>query len=325
MSSSKRVIVTGASGFIGSTLCRRLISDGHDVHLLLRPADARWRLNGIEAHCHVHEVALQQQELLERIVIRTNPDWVFHLAAHGAYSSQDNVQKIVTTNFNGIVNLVEACLKTDFQAFVNAGSSSEYGFKDHPPLEAELPEPNSHYAATKSAATLYCQFIATQSQRRLTTLRLYSVYGPWEEPTRLMPTLLLAALRREYPPLVARTVARDFVYIDDVIDAFLLAADSPHPVERGVFNIGSGVQTTLGDLVAVVRGIFEIDGEPEWGTMQDRSWDTTVWVGDATLAESLLGWKATIPIDEGLRKLAEWLVSERGMRDYYETARSLPK
>ena len=86
------------------------------------------------------------------IVIDIDPHWVFHLATYGAYSSQSDVQTIVTTNYNGTVNLVEACLETGFEAFVNAGSSSEYGYKDHAPVESELPEPNSHYAATKAAA-----------------------------------------------------------------------------------------------------------------------------------------------------------------------------
>lgn len=321
----KRVILTGASGFIGANLARRLLRDGHEVHLLVRPAESRWRLDSVSGEVSYYEVALQQQALLEDIVTRIDPDWVFHLAAYGSYSTQRDVQSIITTNYNGTVNLVEACLKTGFQAFVNAGSSSEYGYKGHAPVESELPEPNSHYAASKAAATLYCQFIASQSQRRLTTLRLYSVFGPWEEPTRLMPTLLLAALRGGLPPLVSPTIARDFVYVDDIVEAFLMAAGATAEVHRGVYNIGTGVQTTLLALVEVVRQHFEISAEPQWGSMPDRGWDTDVWVADPTLVESQIGWKPTHSLESGLRAFADWLTTEPGIRAYFETARTPPQ
>ena len=163
----KRVVLTGASGFIGANFTRRLIADGHEVHLLLRPVEERWRIDAISNSVTVHEVALQQRVRLQEIVTDIDPHWVFHLATYGAYSSQRDVQTIVSTNYNGTVNLVEACLETGFEAFVSAGSSSEYGYKDHAPAESELTEPNSHYAATKAGAALYCRFIAQSRQRRL--------------------------------------------------------------------------------------------------------------------------------------------------------------
>ena len=165
---TKRVLLTGATGFIGANLARRLIGDGHDVHLLVRPVESRWRIDSIARHVRLHEVALEQQERVEQIVTAVDPEWVFHLAAYGSYSSQRDVQSIVATNYNGTVNLLEACLKTGFEAFVNAGSSSEYGHMAHAPSESELPEPNSHYAATKAAATLT---VGSSPSRRADGLR----------------------------------------------------------------------------------------------------------------------------------------------------------
>ena len=255
--SPRRALVTGATGFIGANLARRLVRDGHDVHLLVRPADARWRIDPIVKDLRLHEVTLEDQERVEDVVTNIEPEWVFHLAAYGSYSSQKDVQAIVATNYNGTVNLVEACLKTDFEAFVNAGSSSEYGHKDHAPSESELTEPNSHYAATKAAATLYCRFTAEQTKRRLSTLRLYSVFGPWEDPTRLLPTLVIYGLRGELPPLVSPSIARDYVYVDDAVDAFILAAQTPTEDPGPVLNVGTGVQTSLDQLVQLVQDQFE--------------------------------------------------------------------
>jgi nucleoside-diphosphate-sugar epimerase len=323
--SRKRVILTGGSGFIGANLARRLLEDGHELHLLVRPSEARWRLDSVVGDIHFHDLALQQQELVEEVVTGIDPHWIFHLAAHGSYSTQQDVQNIVTTNFNGTVNLVEACLKTGFEAFVNAGSSSEYGHKSHAPKESELPEPNSHYAASKAAATLYCQFTANSQKRRLTTLRLYSVYGPWEEPTRLMPTLMLYGLRGELPPLVSPTIARDFVYVDDVIEAFLMAAETTTDDYGCVFNIGTGIQTPLHELVESVRRQFEITSQAEWGSMPDRHWDTDVWVADPSSVKADLGWKPSHTIDEGLRQFLKWLQTDPNILRHYETSRIPPR
>ena len=321
----KRVVVTGAAGFIGANLARRLVRDGHEVHLLLRPAEASWRLAAIGDDVFRHHVDLRDRDDVARIVRAIDPGWVFHLAAYGAYSSQCDVQKIVTTNYNGTVNLVEACLETGFESFVSAGTSSEYGYKDHAAVESELAEPNSHYAATKAAATLYCRFVAQSRGRHISTLRLYSVFGPWEDPTRLLPRLIVCGLRDELPPLAAPTIARDFVYVDDAVEAFVRAA-SVHGEDPGpVLNVGTGVQTTLGQLVEVVRDQFQISTEPRWGSMHNRGWDTHIWVADPTLIQSSIGWKPSFELQEGLREFTKWLVSEPGVRERYETTDTPPQ
>jgi nucleoside-diphosphate-sugar epimerase len=323
--SRKRVLVTGATGFIGANLAHRLVRDGHEVHLLVRPAEARRRIDSLASQVFLHESALQQRARVEKIVRTIDPQWVFHLAAYGSYSSQRHVQTIVTTNYNGTVNLVEACLKTNFEVFVNAGSSSEYGYTDHAPPESELPKPNSHYAATKAAATLYCGFIAQQQERRLPTLRLYSVFGPWEDPTRLVPTLLICGLRGELPPLVSPKISRDFVYVDDAVEAFVLTAQRSTNEFGPVFNVGTGVQTTLQQLVELVRRQFAISAEPKWGSMPDRDWDTDFWISDSTRIRDTIGWKNTFDLEEGLRKFTGWLTSDPDIRQHYETHRTPPR
>jgi UDP-glucose 4-epimerase len=323
--SCKRVLLTGATGFVGANLARRLVRDGHQVHLLVRPADTRWRIDSITEDVHLHEASLQDQSRVEEVVTEIDPQWVFHLATYGAYSSQRDVETIVTTNYNGTVNLVEACLKTGFEAFVSAGSSSEYGYKDHAPSEFELPEPNSHYAATKAAATLYCRFTALAHQRRLSTLRLYSVFGPWEDPTRLFPTLLIRGLRGELPPLVSPTIARDYVYIDDAVEAFILTAQTPLEDVGAVFNVGTGAQTSLRELVGIVRKQLSVRVQPEWGSMSDRDWDTDVWVSDPERIHASIGWKPAFSLEQGLEEFTKWITSDPTIRTRYETCRTPPQ
>jgi dolichol-phosphate mannosyltransferase len=204
---------------------------------------------------------------------------------------------------------------------VNAGSSSEYGLKDHPPPEHELPEPNSAYAVTKASATLLGGWLARSREVAITTLRLYSAFGPWEEPRRLMPALVAAGLDRRLPPLADPTIARDFVYVEDVCDAFMLAAQRAQPGEGAVYNIGSGMQTSLRELAEVARRVFSIEEEPEWAAFPARDWDTDVWVADARRAASELGWQARTSLEAGLAAFAHWMHGqEPAVAGRYRTA-----
>ena len=126
-------------------------------------------------------------------------------------------------------------------------SSSEYGLKDHAPHEDEPLEPNSPYAAAKAEATAHAL------ERGAVVLRLYSAYGPWEEPSRFVPTLLAHALAGRLPPLVSPDVARDFVHVDDVCAAFVLGAGAP---AGRVYNVGSGRQTTVAEVVELARRLL---------------------------------------------------------------------
>ena len=132
----KRVLLTGASGFVGSSLARRLLRDGHQVHLLVRPSYNAWRLSEIRENVRIHEIEAFDRSKLTALVGNCSPDWIFHLMAHGAYSHQTDTVQIAQTNLLSTIVFLEACLDVGFEAFVHAGSSSEYGFKDHAPSEA---------------------------------------------------------------------------------------------------------------------------------------------------------------------------------------------
>ena len=315
----KRVLLTGASGFVGANLARRLLQDGHPVHLMLRPGQDAWRVEGIRREVTIHDADLTDGPSLERAVAAARPDWIFHLAAFGAYSWQKDPMKILDVNFFGTVRLMEACLKSGFAAFINTGSSSEYGLKDHAPAEDEAVAPNSNYAVAKVAATHYCQLTAREQKVRVATLRLYSAYGPWEEPNRLIPTLLCRGLAGGYPPLVDPTVARDFVHVDDVCEAYLRAATTPVPEPGAVYNVATGVMTTLKDAVETTRDLLKIPSEPVWGTMPNRSWDTTVWVGQPKKIMAALGWTPRMTFRDGMQATASWLKEARGRAEWYRS------
>jgi UDP-glucose 4-epimerase len=313
----KRVVVTGASGFIGANLTRRLLGEGHEIHLFLRRAYQPWRLEEILDHVRCHEITVEDRETVSRAIREIRPDWVFNLAAFGAYSWQVGLEPMVATNVLGCASLVEACAKVGVEAFIQTGSSSEYGYKDHATREDELAQPNSHYAITKLAATHYCQLASRDHGLNIITVRLYSIYGPYEEPTRLIPTLAAYGIRGKLPPLVSPWIARDFVHVDDAISAMLLlTAARPIEFER-LYNICSGTQSTIETLVAIARNTMNIPEKPSWSTMKPRSWDTNVWLGSPDLIARQVGWHPALNLEVGFRKTVDWLLENPKVLKFY--------
>jgi UDP-glucose 4-epimerase len=312
----KRVLITGATGFVGANLARRLIGDGHEVNVLVRPQHTRWRIETIKHEIAIHEASLCDKQAVDRVVQRVRPEWVFHLAAYGAYSWQEDMRQMMQTNIIGTNNLVEACLQTGFEAFVNTGSSSEYGFKNVAPMETALLEPNSSYAVTKALATLFCQFTAQNHNVHIPTLRLYSAYGSYEDPNRLMPTLIRHGLKHSLPPLVNPNVAHDYIFIDDVVAAYLLAATCREQEPGTIYNIGSGVQTTLREVVKVAQRVLGLDdSEPQWNSMPNRRWDTTTWVANNRKICTKLGWQPASTLEQGFRQMVAWVRDNPNMYD----------
>jgi dolichol-phosphate mannosyltransferase len=139
-------------------------------------------------------------------------------------------------------------------------------------------------------------------------LRLYSVYGPLEDTSRLFPSLLRQALEGKLPPFVDPLTSRDFIHIDDVCAAFIMAAAKMHPGLYGEnFNIGSGTKTTIAQLSEVTRRMFNVLAEPQFRTMESREWDLAEWYSDPRKAIAQLGWKPLVELEDGLRSMALWV------------------
>ena len=155
------------------------------------------------------------------------------------------------------------------------------------------------------------------------TLRLYSIYGPWEVPGRLIPALVREATRDRPPSLVGPDTARDFVYVNDCCEARprgaqRCAAGSP----GATLNIGSGRQTRLQELVELARETLGVTAIPEWSTMEQREWDTKVWASDPRAAFEQLGWTASTDLGDGLARTAAWLQARPTLWERYGMARA---
>lgn len=291
------IVVLGAGGFIGANLTRLLDDARSDIHGLVLPETDAWRL---------HVLGTKARPLLAGgggIVVALNeikPKIIFNLAAHGAYSEQTSHGRIVTTNFEMVVQLSEWAARHSCR-LIQAGSSSEYGLNSRAPSEITArPQPNSMYAITKLGASLWLEHMARTEGLQSVTLRLYSVYGRLEEPSRLVPTIIRDGLQGRLPPFAEASVSRDFVYLDDVLEAFLNAAYFAPTRARGLtINICTGIKTTMSDVAAAAKEEFGIRDAPVFGRFS-RHWDLKDWVGDASLAAQKIEWTYRTSFAEGL-------------------------
>lgn len=304
------VLVTGAAGFVGAAATNALVEHGHVVHVLLRSSSNPWRLAAIRQQIQFHTVDVHDAPAVARVFREVQPKAVLHLATHGAYEKQADPRAILGTNILGTYNLLEAAAECGARVFVNTGSSSEYGYKSAPMRESDRLEPNSYYSIAKAAQTHLCAFAATRWPLGVAVFRLFSVYGPWEEPARLIPTVIRRARAGLPLEMVARDVARDFVYVDDVVRA-LVDFEQLQSIRGEVFNLGSGVETKLEDVVGVVQDLVGRGSAVKWGAMVARQWDTNRWCADPSQTRARLGWSATVSFREGVARMAAWM-SEHG-------------
>lgn len=303
----KRCLLTGATGFLGKNLFRRLMDSGHECYVLVRPGRKLTDLNNIAAGrpFYVHECDIvNEPNHLRQIFTSVIPDRVFHLAAMGTRFDH-TPDSMVDVNIRATWNMLQAATGTGFEAFVNAGASQEYGKKPCPTKESDPPTPDTFYGTTKASATLMCQQYAIKTGARITTVRAYSGYGPYEHEHRLIPQLIFRGRECALPPLVHPDSVRDYIYIEDVVDLFIKAAEyeGENPY---ILNAGTGEMKTLREVVEIARSALGIDAQPQWGSMDDCQFDTTHWVADIAQAKSVLGWSPTHDFDAGFRKAVEW-------------------
>lgn len=300
------ILVTGASGFVGANLFQKLRSVRDDVYAVVR-CEKNWRLTDCVDES-VIAVDINDYAATRNLVRSVAPQTVFDCVAYGGYSFEEDATLIYQTNFMAAVNFVSQLAAQPFSAYVHAGSSSEYGTNSAGPAEDSFCEPNSAYAVSKVAVANYLRYMGKQREFPCVNLRLFSVYGPLEDTSRLFPILLRQALAGKLPPFVDSRTSRDFVHVDDVCAAFVIAAAKMHPGLYGEsFNIGSGSKTTIGELADVTRRIFGVSEEPRFGTMEGRLWDLPDWYANPRKALEQLGWQPKIDLEQGLRSMSQWV------------------
>ena len=272
------IVVFGAGGFIGSNLFRAISGVRDDCYAVTHQPGTPYRLRGLPAD-KILRADLLDKSSLEKVFAKYRFKTIFNLSTYGSFENQDETVKIFETNIMGLANLVGAAERHGFDALVQGGSSSEYGLNSQAPKESDELKPNSAYAVSKIASSYFVKYLGEVRGLPVIQLRYYSVYGPYESSSRLIPALLTNGIEKKYPPLTEARISRDYVYVDDAVEATIRAATIGLERNRGESLNIAGQKTTLGELVGQVKSICGIPGEPVWGGMPNRAWDLTEWYG----------------------------------------------
>lgn len=293
----KRILVTGATGFIGSHLLPRLCEVGASVHAISRDERPETR----------HPIQWYQANLADLPRVRTllqaiEPHVVYHLAGHVAGTRE--AEAIVPTfqcNLMSTVNVLTASQAVGCQRFILPGSLEE------PSSTGAEVVPSSPYAMTKWASSAYARMFHALYEFPVVILRVFMVYGPAQRDLqKLIPYVINTLLKGQVPQLSSGQRAIDWIYVEDVVDALLASALAPD-VEGKTIDIGSGELMTVQAVVHTLARSLGFDGPPAFGARPDRQLER-VDVADRSAAQELLGWTPKVSLDDGLKRTIQWYI-----------------
>ena len=308
----RRVLVTGASGFIGSHLTRLLVRQGAEVHGVTSTVSSIYpdRLRDVRTDIRLHEANLMDRTAVEKLVHEVRPEVVLHLGAYTHVGkSWNRIDECVHANIQGTVNLLEALADIDYARFVNTGTSEIYGSIDVPFHEDDCPRPVSPYAVSKYSAEMYCRLGHESHGWPIVMVRPFNAYGPAQSPDRIIPEVILRGLRGDPLPMTTGAQTREFNYVEDIAEGFIAAATAPD-VEGKLINIGCGEEVSIRDLATRILTVMGDPVVPEFGALPDRPIEIWRMYAENSRARELLGWEPRHSLEDGLAKTIAWYRDE---------------
>lgn len=316
--SIKRVLITGADGFIGSHLTRRLLQEGFEVGIIEHQDCAYCRIEDVMDKIADHVCNLRDTSGVHKIIQDFRPDIIFHLAAYYTVEHKpDEIKTLVETNVLGTLNLLEAARMGDVEYLVNTSTSFVYGEKPHPTKEDESLNPLNLYALTKLQAEQTCSFYVQKYGLKVVTFRLYPPYGPQDHERKLIPHAIRSFLLEEPLKLTAGKQRWDYIHVSDIIEAYVKLLDVSHfKDEHEIFNIGAGKAYSIREVIEKIQQIMNVDEVPEWGAYPHRENEVMFLYGDIKKARNNLMWKPKITLGKGLESTVGWFI------EYFSKQRS---
>lgn len=304
----EKVLITGGAGFIGANLARKLLQDDNFKVLIIEKENVNaWRLKDIKNKVNVNYVDLENEKKLFDVIKKFKPKIVVHLASYGVYPiSQDNLEKMIDVNIKGTLNLLNVLKVFPPKYFINVGTCFEYKEKKSKLTEDDPTDPLNLYAVTKLTVSLLLKKIAEESNFSIVNLRLFTPYGYYEDKSRLIPSIILGALGNKRIKLSSPTNVRDFIFIEDVVNLFLKVIKDKRIYRGEIFNVGSGKQYSIGQIVKIIEELTDKKLQVRYGQKNKYKKEPKSLRADNGKARTAFVWNVTHDISSGIAKSIDW-------------------
>lgn len=315
---TKRILITGGAGFIGSHLCQRLLADGHRLRILDN-FDPFYQVETKRHHVELLRDAGGSFELIEGDIRRSEDcrravdsiDAVIHLAAlAGVRPSISDPTRYMDVNVAGTQTLCQALVGRPEVSIIFGSSSSVYGGNRKVPFSEDDPvdHPVSPYAASKKAGEVLCHAHHHLHGNPITCLRFFTVYGPRQRPEMAIHLFSRKILAGEPIPVYGDgSTQRDYTFVDDIVDGIVAALDQINGYE--IYNLGGSVTTTLAELIALLEAV--LGRKAIIDRRKDQPGDVAKTWADTSKAKARFGYHCRVSLEQGLREFASWYLRER--------------
>lgn len=305
------VLVTGGLGFVGANLVRALLARGARVHVLGRAGSSPGRLADCLGSLRLHTADVGNPDAVAAVLAAVRPAVIFHLATARGMTTEP--AQYLRTTVLGASHLMNGLRRGHAGRLVVAGSSLEYAPCDGPIAEHHPLVPATYHGAVKAVASLLYQQAARAEGLAITQLRLFHVYGPWESTHRFLPTAIRLALAGQPVPLASGVSRRDWVHVDDVVAALLLAGQATAPAD--IFNIGSGLDHDNEAVIDVLAATLQRPIATRADALPARPTDSAQRRADIGAARQRLGWVPRHDLARGIAAATAWFLANRAWLD----------
>lgn len=302
----EKLLITGTTGFIGRNLAKKLVEQGYEVHSIERYVTGRYTLDS--KGVTTHYANLSDYSAVKYIVKEVKPDYCIHVGAITAVAfSYEHFIEVNEVNYLGTVNLAEACYRElpNFKQFIFAGTSEEYGMSLLDPdgilQEKSILHPNSPYAVSKVAADMYLMYMHEAYGFPVTVVRPFNTYGRTDNTHFFIERVITQMLTKDVVTLGSPDAIRDWLYVDDHVDAYLKALKNKKAIGE-VIQICTGRGYSTKETAEIIAKLTGFKGNINWNSTQGRPLDAKILKGDNSKAREILNWVPKYDLETGLKK-----------------------
>ena len=304
----KRVLITGASGFIGSHLTKRLLAERSEVHVFVKKDEDLFRIRGVADDIALWYGDLTNSRSVRQCIRNSKPEIIFHLASlRNTNRDLGLLVRMFDTNVKGLITLLQSIDDEgiELERFINTGTCEEYGDGPVPFNEDQKEVPVSPYSASKVAATYLCQMTHKIAGLPIVTVRPFLTFGPFQDIDMFIPSLIYHCLVQKDFPMTGGDQTREFNYIDDIVEGYMRASVCSDVIGE-IINLGNGNEYKVKDVAEKIVNISGASIRLLMGCLPKRPGETSHFYCSNMKAKMLLDWEPKVTLDDGLSKTIDW-------------------